>query len=121
MSAANSTGTSAWSATRSFTTAAPLAVPAILTLRSPAANATNVTRTPTMSWNAATRATTYEIQISTTSDFTTVVFGSSGMTTRSVSVSPTLGSRIVYYWRVRGANTSGPGAWSAARSFTTRL
>ena len=121
VSATNSIGTSAWSAIRSFTTAAPLAVPAAPTLRSPAANATNVTRTPTMSWNAATRATTYEIEISTTSDFATVVFGRSGMTTRSVSVSPTLGSRIVYYWRVRGANTSGPGAWSAARSFTTRL
>ncbi len=120
VSATNSTGTSAWSAQRSFTTAGPLAAPAAPTLRSPAANATNVTRTPTMSWNVATGATTYEIQISTASDFSTVVFGRSGMTTRSVRVSPTLGSRTVYYWRVRGANTTGPGAWSASRSFTTR-
>jgi subtilisin family serine protease len=120
VSATNTTGTSAWSAVRSFTTAAPLAAPTAPTLRSPANNARNVTRTPTMSWNAATRATSYEIQISTDINFGTVTFGRSGLTGRSVRVSPTLGSLTFYYWRVRAANASGPGPWSAVRSFTTR-
>ena len=121
VSATNSTGTSAYSTQRSFTTAAPLAVPTAPTLRSPAANATNVTRTPALSWNAATRATTYEVQVSTDANFSVITFGRTGLTARNVTVSPQLGSRVVYYWRVRGVNTTGPGTWSAARSFTTRL
>ncbi len=122
VSATNSIGTSAWSAIRSFTTAAPLAVPAAPTLRSPAVNATNVSRTPALSWNAATRATTYEVQVSTDPNFQiSIAFGRAGLTTRSVTVSPQLSATTVFYWRVRGANTTGPGAWSAARSFTTRL
>ena len=121
VSATNSTGTSAYSAQRSFTTAAPLAVPAAPTLRSPAANATNVSRSAALSWNAATRATTYEVQVSTSNTFATITFGRTGLTARNVTVSPQLGSRVVYYWRVRGVNTTGPGAWSAVRSFTTRL
>ena len=122
VSATNSTGTSAASTARSFTTAAPLAIPVAPTLRSPAANATNVSRTPALSWNAATRATTYEVQVSTDPNFnTSIAFGRSGLTARNITVTPQLGSRVLYYWRVRGANTSGPGPWSAARSFTTRL
>ena len=123
VSATNSTGTSAWSAVRSFTTAAPLAVPTAPTLRSPAANATNISRTPALSWNAATRATTYEVQVSTDPNFNvgTIAFGRSGLTARNITLTSPLGSRVLYYWRVRGANTSGSGPWSAARSFTTRL
>lgn len=121
VSATNSTGTSAWSAQRSFTTAAPLAVPAAPTLRSPAANATNVSRTAALSWNAATRATTYDVQVSTDANFTVITFGRTGLTARNVTVSPQLGATTVYYWRVRGVNTTGAGTWSAVRSFTTRL
>jgi subtilisin family serine protease len=120
VSATNSTGTSAPSAVRSFTTAAPLAVPTAPNLSSPAANATNVSRTTALSWGAATRATTYEVQVSTSNTFATITFGRTGLTARNVSVTPQLGSRVVYYWRVRGANASGPGPWSAVRSFTTR-
>jgi subtilisin family serine protease len=122
VSSTNTTSTSAWSAVRSFTTAAPLAVPTAPTLRSPAANATNVSRTPALSWNAATRATTYEVQVSTDPSFnTSIAFGRSGLTARNITVTPQLGSRVLYYWRVRGANTTGPGTWSTVRSFTTVL
>jgi subtilisin family serine protease len=120
VSATNSIGTSAWSVQRSFTTAAPLAVPAAPTLRSPAANATNVSRTPSLSWNAATRATTYDVQVSTDANFSVITFGRTGLTARNVTVSPQLGATTVYYWRVRGVNTTGPGTWSTFRSFTTR-
>jgi len=120
VSSTNSTGTSAWSATRSFTTAAPLAIPVAPTLSSPANLATNVSRTPTMSWNAVTGAATYEIQISTVNTFATVIFGRTGLTNRSIRVSPQLGSRTVYYWKVRAVNAAGTGPWSVVRSFTTR-
>jgi subtilisin family serine protease len=120
VSATNTTGTSAWSVVSSFTTVAPLAIPVAPTLSSPANLATNVTRTPTMSWNAVTGAATYEIQISTTNTFSAVTFGRTGLTARSIRVSPQLGSRTAYFWRVRAVNTAGTGPWSAVRSFTTR-
>jgi subtilisin family serine protease len=121
VSSTNSTSTSAPSAVRSFTTVAPLAIPVAPTLSAPANAATNVTRTPTMSWNAVTGATTYEIQISTVNTFATVAFGRTGLTARSIRVSPQLGSRTAYFWRVRAVNAAGTGPWSAVRSFTTRL
>lgn len=121
VSTTNATGTSAWSSTRSFTTAAPLALPAAPTLSSPANLATNVSRTPTISWGAVTGAATYEIQISTIADFSIVTFGSTGLTARSVRVSPQLGSRTAYVWRVRARNATGAGPWSTPRTFTTRL
>ena len=120
VSATNTTSTSAWSDVRSFTTVAPLAIPPAPGLSSPANLATNVTRTPTMSWAAATGAATYEIQISTLPDFSIVTFGRTGLTARSVRVSPQLGSRISYSWRVRAINAAGTGPWSAVRTFTTR-
>jgi subtilisin family serine protease len=123
VSSTNANGTSAWSTIRSFTTAAPLAVPTAPTLRSPAANATNVSRTPALSWNAATRATTYEVQVSTDPNFIVgpIAFGRSGLTARNITLTSPLGSRVLYYWRVRGANTTGPGTWSTVRSFRTVL
>jgi hypothetical protein len=73
-----------------------------------------------MSWNAVTGAATYEIQISTTNTFAAVTFGRTGLTARSIRVSPQLGSRTAYFWRVRAVNTAGTGPWSDVRSFTTR-
>jgi subtilisin family serine protease len=120
VSSTNTNGTSAWSAIRSFTTSAPLAIPVAPTLSSPANAAINVTRTPTMSWNAVTGAATYEIQISRVNTFGTVEFGRTGLTARSIRVSPQLGSRAAYFWRVRAVNAAGTGPWSAVRGFTTR-
>jgi subtilisin family serine protease len=119
-SATNTTGTSAWSAVSSFTTVASIALPAAPTLSSPANLTTNVTRTPNMSWGAAARATTYEIQISSVNDFGAVTFGRTGLTARSIRVSPQLGSLTAYTWRVRAVNAGGNGPWSAVRTFTTR-
>jgi subtilisin family serine protease len=118
--AVNTTGTT-WSAIRSFTTAAPLAIPIAPILSSPANLATNVSRTPTMSWGAVTGAATYDIEISTvTANFSTVTFGRTGITARSVRSSQ-LGSLVAYVWRVRARNAAGIGGpWSAPRSFTTR-
>jgi hypothetical protein len=73
-----------------------------------------------LSWGAATRATTYEVQVSTSNTFATITFGRTGLNARNVSVTPQLGSRVAYFWRVRAANASGPGPWSAVRGFTTR-
>ncbi len=120
VSATNTAGTSAWSAARSFTTRAPLALPAAPSLSSPRNNATNQLTATRLSWGAAARATTYEVQVSLVNTFATIAYSRNGITARNVTISPALGARTRYYWRVRAVNASGAGVWSATRQYTTR-
>jgi aqualysin 1 len=118
VSATNSAGTSGWSTVYSLTTAAGSA-PAAPTLSSPANGATNVSRTPTLVWNASTGATSYRVQASTSSSFATLAYDKSGVTTTS-QVTSQLGSRVTYYWRVNATNAYGTSAWSSVRNFRTK-
>jgi len=120
VNASNGGGTSAFSAVRSFTTAAgppPPAPPPVPVLSSPANAATNVAIPAALSWAASSGATSYTVQVSANSGFTTFVYNQS-VTTTSTSVSG-LANSTVYYWRVSASNTGGSSAFSAARSFTT--
>jgi len=117
VNATNTGGTSAWSTSWSFTTGAG-SPPAAPTLRSPSNGATGVSRTPTLSWNASTGASSYRVQVSTSSSFGTLVYDQSGITSTSTTVSG-LGSRVTYYWRVDASNASGTGAWSTTWHFRT--
>ena len=120
VNATNSAGTSAWSSVWSFTTASSSGTaPAAPVLSSPANGATNVSRTPTLVWNASTGATSYRVQVSTSSSFTTLTQDISGITTTSVTLSQ-LGSRTTYYWRVNATNAYGTSAWSSVWHFRTR-
>jgi subtilisin family serine protease len=119
VNATNAGGTSAWSTVWSFTTTnAPPPPPAAPTLISPANGANNVSRTATLTWNASTGATSYRVQVSTSSSFTTLVYDQSGITSTSTIVSG-LGSRIRYYWHVNATNAGGTSAWSAVWRFRT--
>jgi subtilisin family serine protease len=89
------------------------------TLSSPANGARNVSRSPTLAWNASTGATSYRVQVSTDPAFSTTVFDQSGISGTSVTVSG-LGSRVLYYWHVNASNNDGTSAWSATWSFRTR-
>ena len=120
VSATNTVGTSAWSATRSFTTTAPLALPAAPSLSSPRSNATNQLTATRLSWGAAARAATYEVQVSTSNTFATTAFSRTGITARNVTISPALAARTIYFWRVRAVNAAGAGPWSVTRQYTTR-
>jgi subtilisin family serine protease len=116
--ATNAGGTSAWSATWSFTTVAGTP-PEAPTLVSPANGSSNVSRTPTLTWNASTGATSYRVQVSTRSDFATTVYDQSGITSTSVTL-PQLGSRVRYYWHVNASNAYGTSPWSSTWNFRTR-
>ena len=97
----------------------PPGPPAAPTLSSPADGARNVSRNPTLVWNASAGATSYRVQVSTDPSFGTTVFDQSGIAGTSVAVSG-LGSRIVYYWHVNASNSDGTSAYSATWSFRTR-
>lgn len=120
VNATNGGGTSAWSATSSFTTAAspPATSPATPTLLSPANAATGVSVPATLSWNVAARATSYRAQVSLSSSFGTRVINRSVTTTSTIASG--LAARTRYYWRVRASNAIGNSGWSSVRSFTTR-
>jgi hypothetical protein len=116
VNATNAEGTSAWSSSRSFTTI--VTTPSAPTLSSPANGATGVAVNPTLSWNTATGATSYGLQVSTSSSFFTTVVNQTAISTTSYAVSGLTGN-TTYYWRVNATNAGGTSAWSSSRSFTT--
>ena len=93
-------------------------VPAVPVLIAPASASVDQSLTPTLSWNASSGAVTYDLQVSTTSNFTTGVQNFSGLTTTSKALTG-LANNTVYYWRVSATNASGTSLWSATFFFTT--
>jgi subtilisin family serine protease len=115
--ASNASGATS-SAIWSFTTALPAPV-----LGSPADKATNVTRTPTLSWSAVTGAATYDVQVATRSNFSSssLVVNVNGLVNTSFTSTTALRSRTTHFWRVRSRTSNGTlSAWSSSRSFTTQ-
>jgi hypothetical protein len=117
VNATNASGTSSYSAPRSFTTVG-VSSPPVPTLSSPSNGATGVSITPTLSWNASTGATSYQLQVSTSSSFTTTAVNQSGLTATSYAVSG-LTNGTFYYWRVNATNAGGTSAYSTVWTFTT--
>lgn len=116
VNATNAAGTSAWSAARSFTTVFSAPV-----LSSPANSATNVSRTPTLGWSAAAGATTYNVQYSTSSTFTTgtATITRNGVSSLSLPITTALLRNTRYFWRVQSVRGTVISGYSASRSFTT--
>jgi hypothetical protein len=117
-------GTSQWSAPHSFTTLQAVVTPPSITLtapllQSPSDRATGVSRTPLLTWNQVQAATTYDIQVSNSSVFTTIVLDITDVSATNYSVSNILAGRTLYYWRVRAVNNGVRGPWSTALRFTT--
>ncbi len=113
-----------WSRTRHFFSANPPSVPALV---SPAEGAVVTGLTPTLDWNDSTPAAAYyEVQLSTSASFTTMLGRGRGGTTNlsAYTVQTALASgHIRYYWRVRAVSANGSttqfSQWSAVRSFYT--
>ena len=93
---------------------ATLVPPALAT---PFNEATGVDTAPTLSWNSASGATSYHVQVSATSDFGTSIFDE-GTTNLTVAVSG-LSYDTDYYWRVKAINSEGSSSWSSVWSFRT--
>jgi PKD repeat protein len=116
VNAKNTSGTSAWSPVWNFTTS--IAAPLAPTLVSPADEAIGISISPTLSWSASDGATSYRLQVSTTTTFATTVVNQSGIAGTSHSVSG-LVHNTTYYWRVSATNVGGTSDWSSIWSFTT--
>src|SRR5690625_2237647 len=66
-------------------------------LIAPSDIAVDVNTTPTLEWEASATADTYQVQISTQPDFSTIVYDQSGITTTSTTVTPELLNSTTYY------------------------
>lgn len=119
VSATNTNGTSNYSTVFSFTTVGtPPAAPTLLT---PANGATGVSLSPDLTWNASAGATSYTLQLSRFSDFSTIAVEQAGIAATNYTIGGPLLEGIVYYWRVAATNANGTGAYSGSRSFTTQI
>ncbi len=94
------------------------AIPGAANLVSPADGATEIARKPLLDWDAATQGTNYDLEISTNSNFTNVVYAASTSDT-SHTVQTNLDVFTLYYWRVQADNGCGVGPYSDVFSFTT--
>ncbi|MFN0156572.1 MAG: fibronectin type III domain-containing protein [Bacteroidota bacterium] len=113
--AKNGVGIGPWSGISDFTT---LALPSAPVLLSPNNGATGLQTTQQLQWQSTLGATSYRAQVSTDSLFSTTIYNDSTLTTTTTNVGSLAGA-TTYFWRVRGKNSSGSGAWSATWKFGT--
>jgi hypothetical protein len=120
VNASKGSQTSSWSASRSFTTT-NATVPVAPSLIAPADDATGVLLDVTFSWNAVAEATAYDFQVAGEPTFSGAHiqwYGYNGTSIQPGADALIEACVIHQYWRVRGRNAAGPGAWSEVRSFT---
>jgi len=114
--AANTGGTSSYSAARAFSTIP--AVPVAPTPLTPANGSVNQSVNPALTWRASPGATSYRLQVSTSPVFATTVVDVNGLGV--LTYYPALVNATTYYWRVLANNTGGSSGFSSALNFTTQ-
>jgi hypothetical protein len=112
----NQYGTSRWSQRIAFTTINTLVTAPSLLL--PESNAMHIPCTTSFTWNKIPDATRYHIQVTTSSDFSSLIFEDSTLTDSAV-INSSLQNNITYYWRIRAKRDVFYSNWSAPRQFTT--
>ncbi len=112
----NGVGAGPWSGTFRFTTIRVL--PGEATLIAPRDGAVDQPTTVMLHWQQVPAADQHQLQVSTNSGFTQLVFEDAAVTQTRREVGP-LDHRTTFFWRVRGVNASGQGAWSPTWSLTT--
>jgi hypothetical protein len=115
VSATNNNGTSGWSKVWSITTAAPTSP----SLSSPDNGALAQPLSLGLSWSASGGATSFNLQVSLNSSFTSTVSNLTGLASFNQQISGLI-SKTIYYWRVSASNSYGTSGWSDTWIFTTQ-
>ncbi|MDD5675383.1 MAG: hypothetical protein PHC61_14530 [Chitinivibrionales bacterium] len=98
----------------------PSIAPVAPILLSPSNASTGAALITTVRWNKTAGATTYRVQVSTTSTFTAgTIFKDSSLITDTSLVLTGLVASSQYYWHVNATNAVGASTWASAWSFTT--
>jgi hypothetical protein len=95
-----------------------VAAPSAPTLPSPSNGANGVPTTLLLSWNNSTRATSYRLQVSTSSGFSQVIIDQGSIKGTSYGIRG-LANSTRYYWRLNATNAGGISSYSNTWSFTT--
>src|SRR3954451_18298074 len=75
-------------------------------------NGGSVTGIPVLQWSRVSGATSYDVEVSSSSTFTTTAWRTSTTNRRAT---PTIQLPVgQVWWRVRAANSTGAGSWSTA-------
>ncbi len=93
--------------------------PGAVTLQAPANNATGRTLELALSWGKGSLADAYQWQVSTMQSFAANSIVDSGTVNGTTATVTLSACNTRYFWRVRGVNSIGPGAWSNVFAFTT--
>jgi len=102
------------------TVTAPSAAPVAPSLLSPANSARPGDLTPTLLWTPGVAGVTFEVQVSDSKVFSSLLLNAAGVTGSSITVpASTLSASRTYWWRVRAVNEAGASAWSQIFSFRT--
>jgi len=83
------------------------------TLSTPAVDAIGLSSLPSFNWTAVTGATSYTLEISTVSDFSSILQTIPNITTLPHTLTSPLQENTTYYWRVKTVNSCGTGSPSA--------
>ncbi|MHC1738934.1 MAG: T9SS type A sorting domain-containing protein [Ignavibacteriaceae bacterium] len=117
VSAKNAGGTGNWSGVWSFRTI--IEKPTVPVLALPLNNATGLIQPVLLKWRGALRVEKYELLISTSNTFGTIIHRDTLLTDTSKAIFG-LGNNIVYYWKVRAKNVGGISEWSDTWNFKTK-
>lgn len=119
VNATNAVGTSAYSTTFNFSTV--LNLPPTPGLISPPNGQSGVSLTPSLIWEALSNVTSFQVQVSTQTNFSTITDSATVAGSTNIYNVPAgrLSLATNYNWRVRAINASGTGAWSTSFSFFT--
>jgi hypothetical protein len=102
----------------SWDLAASVATPSAPTLILPSNSETGVPATLLLNWNGPWGAISYQLQVSTSSDFSSLVINQSSIKGQSYGIRD-LEYNTLYYWRVKANNAGGTGSYSTIWKFTT--
>ncbi|MHB8904488.1 MAG: FISUMP domain-containing protein, partial [Melioribacteraceae bacterium] len=117
VSVTNNNGTSGWSTTWSFSTTGT--APYAPSLFAPVNDAIDIETPTLLVWSPSTSATSYSLQVSTNSTFSSFVYNQNELTSTSQQITG-LNISTKYFWRVSATNSYGTSGWSSPWSFTTR-
>src|SRR5271157_3761520 len=87
-------------------------------LSAPANGATVTTTLPSFQWNAVSGASSYTLQVSSSSSFSSLTLNQTVSGT-SYTATSALPAHSKLYWRVQVNASNGPSLWTATSSFTT--
>ena len=98
-----------------------LSIPAAPDLVYPPNNSQMILTNPVFEWDSNASISTHRIQISTDSNFSSLILNTSGIVNHYFQMpNNVLQLSTLYYWRVNGTNIMGTGPWSAVWNFRVR-